>query len=185
MQSHNPFASPQALAPPSVDPATGAAIWRSGNLLVVGADQALPDRCVRCNAPAEGYQLRRKLVWYPAWAYLGLLGGIIPFVLLALITQKRLTTYVGLCPAHRGRRRRAITLGWLSPLAGVFLMIVAGSVRTGAGFLLLGGLLLILGGGLCGALLARTVWPKRIREGRAWIKGVCPQLLAEFAEYGL
>lgn len=35
-------------------------VWRYGNMLVVQSGAVLPDRCIRCNAPAEGLRLRRQ-----------------------------------------------------------------------------------------------------------------------------
>ena len=37
-------------------------------------DGEFPDRCIKCNAPAEGYRLKKTLIWHPrAWFFLILL----------------------------------------------------------------------------------------------------------------
>src|SRR5438045_334031 len=39
-------------------------IWRDGKTLVMMKEAFLPDRCVKCNGPANGYRLRRRLSWH-------------------------------------------------------------------------------------------------------------------------
>jgi len=112
---------------------------------------ALPDRCVVCNAPAEGYRLSRKLYWSPlAWRAgaliapfaamaLGLYLDVAilamsfwPLVILLLIThtfvRKSLKLELGVCPRHRRLRNTFIALS-TACIAGVFAGIL--SFQTG------------------------------------------------------
>ena len=58
----NPYAAPLGKPFLDVDNAeAGEGVWRDGNLLVVQKGAALPDRCIRCNAPAEGRRLHRQV----------------------------------------------------------------------------------------------------------------------------
>lgn len=184
MHDENPFAAPQPVQPPAVDAATGAAIWRHGPLLVIGPDQVLPMRCVKCNEP-DATPFRRTLVWCPPWAYLLLIVGLIPFVLIALVVQKKLTGVFALCELHRRRRRRAIAIGWLGALAGVAIILAGAATRDGAGLGVLLGIATIFLTAIYGLFASRTVWPRRIRQGRAWVNGVCPQYLDDLPEYGM
>ena len=54
---YNPYAAPQSEVVPSrQEPGIEEGAWRDGSLLVVvSQDAELPDRCVKCNAPAGGY----------------------------------------------------------------------------------------------------------------------------------
>ena len=45
--------------------------------------------------------------------------------------------------------------------------------------LLIGGMLVFLGGALYGLLAARMVSPRKIDNDFIWVKGVCPEYLAE------
>jgi glucose uptake protein GlcU len=86
---------------------------------------ALPDRCVVCNAEAEGYRESRKLFWSPTWFRLLAWGCGIGWFVLGVGGQSRVLTLVfgfaaiallvayffvrsrvdleiGLCRRHRG-----------------------------------------------------------------------------------
>lgn len=185
MNADNPYAAPKMVEPPAVDAATGAAIWRNGKLLVIGPDQVLPARCVKCNEAADAYPFRRTLVWYPRWTYLGLLGGLIPFVVIAIVMQKKLTGVFALCELHRRHRRRAILIGWLGSLAGMAIIIGGASSRDLAALGVMSGIVTILISVFYGLFASRIVWPQRIRDQRAWVNGVCPQYLEGLPEYGM
>ena len=62
--------------------ARGIGVWREGNKVVIRSGAALPEGCVKCNAPLDRPLKRTKYVWYPPVAYLGLLGGLLPFAIL-------------------------------------------------------------------------------------------------------
>src|SRR5688572_14293637 len=42
-------------------------MWRKGRLLIFHSETSFPDRCIRCNAPADGYRLKAQLYWVPTW----------------------------------------------------------------------------------------------------------------------
>ena len=93
--------------------------WRDGKKLVVRKGAELPDRCIKCNAPAGGYRYSRTLEWVkPIWL-VTLFLGLLLFALVYLIVRKKGKITVGLCEVHRRRRTRAIAWGWLSALAGI------------------------------------------------------------------
>ena len=92
----NPYAA--ALTDPdldglgfSSDPKTpvGVGGWRDGDLLVISEGAKLPDRCVKCNQPAEGYLLQRKLNWHePTWYLLVIISPLL-YIIVALIIRKK------------------------------------------------------------------------------------------------
>jgi hypothetical protein len=71
-----------------------------------------PDRCVKCNASAGGYQLKRKLSWHPPAYYFAILVNLLLYIVLALFVRKTAVIHVGLCPTHRRRRGRVIIACW-------------------------------------------------------------------------
>src|SRR6266446_5069294 len=71
----NPYQAPQAVLTPQIVP--GGDVWQDRGLLVIRKGAVLPDRCVKCNAPAEGYRLKRNLAWHQPAIYLTILAGIL------------------------------------------------------------------------------------------------------------
>lgn len=186
MDSTNPYASPRAVAASAALSDAGLAAWRSGSILVVGPNVQLPDRCVKCNAPADGQLRRFRMSWHSPAAYLGLLLGLIPYILIAIILQKKLTVYAGVCDYHTRKRRMIIVGSILGCLAGLAVVIFAfAGFRQPNGPLFLGGMVLLLAAMVYGAVASRILWPKRIRKDLAWVKGACPDYLAAFPEYTL
>ncbi|HEY2148034.1 MAG TPA: hypothetical protein VGH32_08865 [Pirellulales bacterium] len=174
----NPYQSPQAMLTPQIVP--GADVWQDGNLLVLRKGSVLPDRCIKCNAPAEGYRLRRNLSWHHPALFLTIFAGLLVYVIIALIVRQTMQVDVGLCPVHRSKRNRAIAIGWILALAGIATMIFGGSMggRQSAGYLVIG-LVVLLVALFYGLIAAQTVTPKKIDPYFGWLKGVCREYLAE------
>ncbi len=97
----NPYAPPQAK---NWQANTGLGCWRDGNILVVPTGEALPDRCVKCNAPAVKDKPRAFTWHHPGW-YLLLLLYVIGYVIVGLLVRKKVKIAIGICDAHRRRRR--------------------------------------------------------------------------------
>jgi len=184
----NPFASPLASLVPEV--VTDDEIWRDGDLLVVRKAVSLPDRCVKCNAPAEGVRLRRSLLWHHWSVYLTLLLapwliGILLYVVVSVIVRQRAEIDTGICRRHLARRRGAIAISWLTVLLSFGITIIGFSTfprSDVAGIVALGCFLLFIAGSVYGVLASRILWPKKIDPFFAWLHGVCPEYLAELPE---
>ncbi len=66
--SVDPYALPESHAGgPRVSDGAGA--WRRKKTLIIDRESRLPDRCVKCNAPAEE-RLHVKISWHKQWVYL-------------------------------------------------------------------------------------------------------------------
>ena len=144
-------------------------VWRDGKLLVMMEDAVLPDRCVRCNAPAHE-QLKRKLEWYPRYIiyvflFIRLLG-----LILYLLKRKRATIYIGMCQAHMLKRRNGRLLGGAFVALGFFLGFL--TAVTGD-FTALGvGCVAMLVGLIIIVAMTQTVTADKIDEPYIWVKGV-------------
>ncbi|MBV8555365.1 MAG: hypothetical protein JO116_07360 [Planctomycetaceae bacterium] len=187
MSEFNPYAPPRADVSFGRTPAgDDAGVWKSGKLLVMTKDAALPDRCVRCNQPADGLRLRRNLSWHPAAWFLLLAISPLLYIIVALIVRKTAKIEVGLCEEHRARRRRAITMGWLVSLAGIALMLGLGVAvpdqYTGMGILI--GVVILFIGILYGVIGAQVTPPKRIDKRFVWLSRVSPDYLAQLPAWG-
>jgi hypothetical protein len=179
----NPYAAPKSdLAPVAVQPGEG--LWRDGNLLVMSKQASLPDRCVRCNAPAGGFRLRRNLTWHHPAYYIILLFNLLIYVIVALCVRKTAKIDIGLCPDHRSKRIRAIVIGWLGALGGIALFSV-GAANSGPAaspdlaWLILVGLVVFLVGLFWGVFGSQTVVPVKIDDRLVWLKKVGSEYLAE------
>src|SRR5205085_3670359 len=131
-------------------PPAGLRLWRSDRLLVMSREATLPDRCVKCNAPAHGQRLRRNLYWHSSYLYLLLLLNLLIYLIVAIIVRKRAKVEIGLCDSHRHQRWLAITLAWFGFLGGIG-MLIAGAANDWPVLGLLG-LPILLGGLVIGAI---------------------------------
>jgi len=143
-------------------------LWREGRRLVARSDTPLPDRCVCCNAPANGYRLKRQLYWHPPAYFLLIVISILIYVIVALIIRKRAVLHVGLCEQHRAKRKRVILFSWLSVFLGLIMIFVGFGTHGGISLL---GLLVLLGAAIYGVIAARIVAPTKIEKELVWLKG--------------
>jgi len=169
------------------------AAWRDGKLLMARKGAVLPDRCLKCNAPAEGYQFHRKLYWHnPFWILVFLLSPLL-FVIVYFIVRWQGSITVGLCPRHRSRRARVIGISWLIALTGIGSLIgglVISDNRTPTilgiatevliPILIVGGLLLLVVSLIGGVFGSRVLIPSRIDKNFIWLTKVSPAYLATF-----
>lgn len=163
-------------------PPASLMLWRSGRVLVMGQGATLPDRCVKCNAPAHGQRLARKLYWHNPYLYLLILASILIYAIVAIIVRKKARVEIGICDSHRSQRRLAIGLGWLLGLGGLVLFIVGVSNDWHVGIDLLC-LAAFIVGMVLGFAKGPVVSAKRIDPQFVWIKGVCPAYLDTLPEW--
>ena len=76
------------------------------------ADGHLPAVCMLCAKPATT-TVTKKMQWHPSWVYLTivpgiLIGGIIPYIVVAMIMTKRITVQAPLCDEHKGDRKSVV-----------------------------------------------------------------------------
>ena len=169
----NPYAPPAAdVDSLQLEP---GAYWRDGDALVLsrGAVAALPDRCVRCNAPAQGFKLKRTVYWHPPALYLLIVVSALIYVVVALIVRKSVKIELGLCPTHRRRRWLGVALLF----AGVLVPLALGLLheRLGAAVLPLA-LLAMAGGVVAGVVFSRVVHARRMDREHAWLRVGAPFL---------
>ncbi|PWU15656.1 MAG: hypothetical protein C5B50_15115 [Verrucomicrobia bacterium] len=161
-------------APP---PTLAGPAWRSGKQMVLRSEAALPDRCVRCNAPANGFRLRRKLYWHhPAW-YLLIIISLLVYAIVAICIRKKAVVNIGLCEQHRAQRKWFIIGSWLAVLGGLGLLI--GGISASSGKTALGGIVLLLGGAIFAAIKVPVVSATKMDDAYVWAKGAGEQFLGQ------
>jgi hypothetical protein len=167
--------------------------WRDGKTLVTRKGAELPDRCIKCNAPAGGYRFSRNLSWHSSGWYLLIFISLLIYILAYFLVRWRGKVTVGLCERHRIKRKRAIILGWLTALTGIGLNIAAISFSgdpastpsplVPIGFV--GGLVLLLAGLIGGMLGSQVLVPSRIDKHFVWLRKVSPDYLAELPDWNV
>lgn len=159
----------------------GAGLWRMNNQLVTRSETPFPDRCVKCNDPANGFRLKRQLYWHPPAFYLIILLNLLIYALVAICIRKKAALYIGLCETHRVRRKRGIIICWLSVITGLA-MIIGGGVGN-SGFVIVPGIVLFIGGMIYGGVTGARISAAKITQDNVWIKGVNKDFLAELPEW--
>src|SRR5262249_14097017 len=107
----------------------GGELWRYRRQLVLRHDTVLPDRCVKCNSPANGSRLRRRLYWHPPLVYLLILVNLLLYVIVVLVPHRRALIDMEICAAPRPRQI-IITALCCSPIVGGVAMFVYGIAYT-------------------------------------------------------
>ena len=156
-------------------------LWRQGQTLVMGQDAELPDRCVKCNAPANGGKLRRNLYWHHPALYLLIFLNLLIYLIVALIVRKRAKISVGTCEKHRSSRARAIAAAWIMVVVGIGMTVAGFSAPIG--WLAFVGILVILAGAIYGAVRSRIVTARRIDKEHVWLNGVCGPYLEDLPDW--
>lgn len=177
----NPYAAPLGKPFLDVDNAEGGeGVWRDGNLLVVQKGAVLPDRCVRCNAPAEGRRLHRQLYWHPPLLYcLYFFGGPIVYALAAVCVRQQLVMEVGICRRHSAARSRSIAICWLIALISLATIVIDIGRGDPFPFVFLLALLAFLFDLCYAARISRLIVAQRIDADYGWLKKVHPAYLNE------
>jgi hypothetical protein len=170
----------QRMAESAVMPSTGS-LWRSNKRLVARTETVFPDRCVKCNAPANGFQLKRTLYWMHPAFYLLILCNLLVLLIVHLIVRKKAVMHIGLCEQHRSKRKLGLIIGWGSFALGIVLFICAAIFSSG--WYVLAGFAAILGGGITGGVMARTLSATKIDKEYAWMAGAHKEFLAELPEW--
>jgi hypothetical protein len=166
--------------PPSVG-MPGAGVWRNKSMLVMSKDAALPDRCVKCNEPAYGRRLKRKLTWHHPAIYILIFVALLIYLIIALILRKSAIVEIGVCEMHLAKRRRNILITWLLVLLGIVGFILGIGLADGT-YALVGAFLLIAAI-IYGLVVVKLVAPGKIDDKFVWLKGVNKAYLDELPQW--
>ena len=124
---HNPYSAPAA----SFGPASRSECYRDGKNLVVPFGADVPERCVKCDAPAPLGKARSYAWHHPAWYLTFLLSPLI-YIIAATFARKTAKVAVGLCEQHYTRRRNLVWAGWAALAIGVgSIFLSANDVASG------------------------------------------------------
>ena len=169
------------LPPPPTVGLPGSGVWRDDSKMIVSKGAQLPARCVKCNAPAPGPRLKKKLTWHHPAIYILIFVALLIYFIVAMILRKTATLELGLCEEHRAKHRRNVWVTWslLLLAVGAFVMAV---ILEDNNFVL-PGILLLLAGIIYGVVAVRIVTPAKIDDKFAWVKGVNKDYLDELPQW--
>lgn len=159
-----------------------ATVAREKRVLVMGRNALLPDRCVKCNAPAKGRRLKRDLYWHNPLIYVFLFANILIYALIAMVVRRKASVEVGLCEKHYTGRRTAIAVAWGLVLAAAA-SIAAGATAVDMGYMVGVGMFLLIAGLIYAAVKTPVVSARKIDKEYVWVNGVCKDYLALLPEW--
>ncbi|HEX7236043.1 MAG TPA: hypothetical protein VF405_03705 [Gammaproteobacteria bacterium] len=184
MAERNPYAPSQASLKAGPSRTTGqVSAWRDARVMVMIPNAAIPDRCVKCNAPADEPTKERTLYWHSPWLYLLLLLNILIFAIVALIMRKKAVVSAGLCSDHKKRRRNVLTAAWIGVLGGGFLLFEGIASPSASALMPLAGVVFIVGSIIVGMAMGRVVYPVRIDNDYVRVKGCGEPFLETLPEF--
>lgn len=170
MNSNRPTRPVLRLVGEPEDFAHGA--WRDDKTLVITHQATLPDRCAVCNAPAEGATVNKTLIWHTPMLLPLLIVfpiGLIIYGVLAVLFKKTLPISMPLCAKHQRRRTLLGLTGLLMLPAFPVLALLGLSISEPA--LIPAGILLSLSGLIVLVIGRNELWPLRITDTYAYIRG--------------
>jgi hypothetical protein len=164
-------------------PTFGSKLWRMKKQLVACAGTPFPDRCVKCNAPADGFRLKRIIYWQPEMHSFG--HNPLALILLVIrigLAQKKVKLHIGLCPKHRAQRWQAISIGWFGALSGFILMFL-GIMAFDSGWIFFVGFVNFVCCAVYGGVKGPMVSAAQITKVYVWISGVHIDFLDSLPEW--
>ncbi len=179
--SVDPYALPESHAGgPRVSDGAGA--WRRKKTLIIDREPRLPDRCVKCNAPAEE-RLHVKISWHKQWVYVMVLLNVLLYALVALAVRKKAEVEVPLCLKHSQRRSMLVKASWMGGLASLVMMGGGFTSDSESGVLVgLAGCLVLVPAAIVGTVAARPVFPEKIDDERLWLRKCSANFLDSLPE---
>ncbi len=172
----NPYAPPKS----SLQSAPESGCRRLGEILIVPVGRGLPERCIKCNAPAE-MDKPRTFVWHhPGW-YLFILVAVLAYLIVGLMVRRKATIAVGLCEQHWRRRRRLQLFagGCLVASVASIALVLQWQQHPALGAI---GLLLLLVSLALALLAGKTLTPTHIDKTEARFKGCGASFLDSLPE---
>lgn len=134
-----------------------------------------PPRCVVCNDHAK-HRVVKTVYWHESWVYITILAGLLVYAIIAMVTRKSAYVDYGLCDKHKTRR----TFGFVTIFGGFvlglgmilgFAMFMMGEE---IGWVILLGLVVMVGSAIAGIVMSQTLKPVRIDDHRAWFRAGAP-----------
>jgi len=154
--------------------------YAEGNILVVPPNATLPASCVKCGGVPKEPWLRKTFYWHNPLLYLVVLAGLLVYVIVAMIVQKKRQLMVPICPAHESQQKTKLWIGALMLLGCIPVPVVlATSMKEDywVGIAVLLGFVMFFAGAIT-IIRSRVLTPTYIGDDCAKFKGAHPEFLA-------
>ncbi len=184
MAAHNPYAPSKASLQAGEPTSPGAGLWRSDDELIVAHGAVFPHRCVKCNESTAPPHKTRKVYWHHPAVYVLLLVYVIVYIIVAVIVRKTAQIDPGLCDEHRQKRMLWIAIGWIGCLFGWIPLAILGRwLGLDPGMVALVSIVFFFACAITAIVKSRILYPKRIDERYARLKGADQRFLASLPSY--
>jgi hypothetical protein len=180
--SRNPYAAPLASFEQKAAP---SGCSRDGDILVVPRHSHLPERCVKCNAPAVMGKPRTFAWHHPGW-YVFILIALLAYAVIAVLVQKKAKVAFGLCESHRMRRRSFNLVAWGIFAVGLGLIVAAMSIdgnKDASVLMASGGMMSLFIAAVVGVIGTRILSVSRISSVEARLTGCGEAFLDSLPHY--
>lgn len=159
-------------------PPPQAGTWQEGKTLIMDKNASLPDYCVKCNAPANGLRLRKRLRWHHPLLYLLVIPGVLIYAIVATFLSQQATIEFGICTDHKRRRRVIWGIGIALLIIGLIMPVAAlGNDQGGVAGI---GFLVLLTSIVWLVMASKFVTVKKMDERFVWMTGINKGFLDHF-----
>jgi hypothetical protein len=174
MDALNPYAPPTPEKKKAKKRRKGAerettnVVRRGGHAIAPRFGAEFPDRCVVCNAAADGFRLKKTFSWHNPAVYLTVCLGFLIYLIAAAITRKSAVLELGLCELHQTKRKNGLTIAWGGAGGGIALLVLGSMIDSG-GVILFG----VFGGAvaaIAGSVIARAAGVHEITDETVILK---------------
>lgn len=86
-------------------------VAKEGGILIVPRGALLPPYCIKCGLPTQGEPIKQKFRWHEPWIAIFIFLGLLPYVIAAAITSKKMHVAIPLCVTHQKRRKNLLIVG--------------------------------------------------------------------------
>jgi hypothetical protein len=164
---HRPFLRLVGSEP---DDQSYSGVWQDGDSFIISHDAPLPDRCLKCGEPTDGWTRKKTLYWHsPLWfGLLPVFVGLV-YVIVASVVKKSIVLHIPLCDQHRGRYLWGTRLALI--LIPAFPVLLIAGILEAQPPLLITGIFCSLAG-IAAMIWARNpIWATHINEETARVRG--------------
>jgi len=152
--------------------------YRDGDILVVPTGCTLPPNCIKCNTAVDGKFLKKTFRWHTPWLYALVFFGLILYIIVSLIVQKKSRIEIPLCPKHRSWRTKMHIIGSSLLVAWIPVLLLLNSLDVDGGTTALMCIAIAFSGFVVLGIVGMSIAPIYIDEMRTELKGAGEEFLS-------
>jgi hypothetical protein len=156
-------------------------IWRDGNRLLMHRQTQLPDRCVMCNTPTNGFYITHELSWMPKTTQA--IGSVVMLGVIGYNLVKKTTVLkIGICKQHHSKMRTKLIGGRAMVIVGVLLLLGALTFINFPAMTLC--IAMIIYGAIIAGTANRIVYVDHMDDDYIWLSQFSKEFLLNFPVSG-